>query len=909
VTGRPALTPWGLYPPIGLLLALAYFLMPAGLSQHLLYGLLGLSSVAAIVYGVRQNNPREQLPWYLLAAGQLGFVLGDGTRAVYESLITDEAPFPSLADAFYLSAYPVLAVGLVLLIRSRDHVRDRGNVIDAMIVVTSVGLLSWLFLMEPYTNDSQTSALGIAISMAYPLADLLLLAVIAQLMVSPGGRPPSYYLLGAGLVGLLVADSLYLLTVLDGTYHTGSYVDAGYLVSYVLLGTCALHPSMRQLSEPVYTPEWRITGRRLLLLTCASLLAPMVWIFESLRGNDPGVGSTAIPTILLFVLVMARMSGLVKMLSAALERNEEAESRRRESEERFGSLVQNASDLVTVIDVRGEISYQSTSAGRVLGYGRGQLMGQSLADLMHPDDRVTALAVIDEMTRGKSDQPARLEYRCKHRDGTWVHVETTATNMLSDPAVAGIVLNTRDVTERIALQEQLEHQAFHDPLTGLANRALFRDRVEHALQLRSAPDEPISVLFLDVDDFKTINDSLGHSAGDALLTELAERIRSCLRAGDTPARLGGDEFAILLEETESADSVAARIGDALRDPFRVEGKELFVTTSIGISVSELAQGGADELLRNADAAMYTAKSRGKARSVVFNPEMHVRALRRLELEAELRRAVERNEMRVHYQPLVEVGTGRIGGFEALVRWAHPERGLLSPTEFISIAEQTGLIHPLGRLVLEEAVQQLRKWQTRFPDEPELTMSVNLAPEQLQSKNLVKEVNAALGMSGIDPATLVLEMTERVLMRDTKLTVGRLKELKSLGVSLSVDDFGTGFSSLSYLRQFPVDALKIAKPFLDGMPGEKETSLVRGIVELARNLELDVVAEGVERAEQWEMLIEMRCDLVQGYLVARPQGPARIERLLEGVRTARARGDGSGVLSPEALIGLGAAAAA
>jgi EAL domain-containing protein (putative c-di-GMP-specific phosphodiesterase class I) len=270
--------------------------------------------------------------------------------------------------------------------------------------------------------------------------------------------------------------------------------------------------------------------------------------------------------------------------------------------------------------------------------------------------------------------------------------------------------------------------------------------------------------------------------------------------------------------------------------------------------------------------------------------------------------VERNELRVHYQPMVEVDTGRIGGFEALVRWAHPERGLLGPSEFIPAAEQTGLIHPLGRLVLEEAAQQLRRWQTRFPDEPALTMSVNLAPEQLQSTGPVEDVSAALGIAGIDPSTLVLEMTERVLMRDTELTVGRLDELKQLGVSLSVDDFGTGFSSLSYLRQFPIDALEIAKPFVDGMPGEKEMSLERGIVELARNLELNVVAEGVERAEQWEALMVMRCDLVQGYLVAGPQGPARIERLLEGVRTARARGDGSGVLSPEALIGLGSTAA-
>ena len=363
--------------------------------------------------------------------------------------------------------------------------------------------------------------------------DLLLLAVAARLMVSPGGRPPAYYLLGAGLISLLVSDALYTVTLLNETYYTGSYVDAGWLVSYVMIGACALHPSMRQLSEPVYDPEIKVTRRRLLLLACASLLAPMVRIIEAGRGNDPDVGTTVVPTVILFVLVMARMSGVVNMLSAALERHEEAEARRRASEERFGSLVQHASDMVTVTDQRGEITYESTSVGRVLGYGRAKLVGRSLADLVHPDDYNAVMSVTDEMSRHGSNKPARIEYRCKHSGGSWLHVETTFTNMLDDPTVAGIVLNTRDVTERTALQAQLEHQAFHDPLTDLANRALFRDRVEHALQRRGAPDEPISVLFLDVDDFKTINDSLGHSAGDKLLKELAERIRGCLRAGDT----------------------------------------------------------------------------------------------------------------------------------------------------------------------------------------------------------------------------------------------------------------------------------------------------------------------------------------------------------------------------------------
>ena len=427
-------------------------------------------------------------------------------------------------------------------------------------------------------------------------------------------------------------------------------------------------------------------------------------------------------------------------------------------------------------------------------------------------------AILDEMTSQSSTEPATMLFRWRHRDGTWRDVEATVTNLLSDPTVAGMVLNGRDVTEEAELQAQLAHQAFHDPLTDLANRTLIRDRVEHTLDRRTAHDRPVAVLFVDIDDFKTVNDSLGHSAGDALLVELSQRIRGCLRAGDTAARLGGDEFAILLEETQDAEGVAERIGIALTEPFVLDMKEVFVTASVGISISEVGQGGADELLRNADAAMYSAKSRGKARSVVFQPDMHIRALQRLDLEAELRRAIEREEFRLHYQPLVEAGSGRIAGLEALLRWAHPERGLVGPNEFIAIAEDTGLIRPIGRWVLEQAAHQAREWQVRYPDQ-RLHMSVNLSAPELAAHGLPTELRRVLAESGVDPSTLVLEMTERVLMSDTETTMERLQLLRDLGVRLSVDDFGTGFSSLSYLHTFPIDALKIAKPFLDGIPRE------------------------------------------------------------------------------------------
>lgn len=892
------------YFVVGMLVAFVYFFAPQGLGHHVLYDGLGLSSVAAILYGVRLNRPASRTPWYLFAAGQMGFVVGDGIRAFYEIGLAVEAPFPGLADAAYIAGYPLLMVGLMMLVRSRDKAKDRGNLIDALIVVTSVGVVSWIYLMEPYTSDPHVNWLEMVISIAYPLMDLLLLGVAARLMVSPGVRPAAYYLLCGSLIGLLAADSGYTVTLLNETYHTGILVDAGWLVSYVMFGAAALHPSIRDIASALPDRELKISRQRIALLAGASLLAPGVRVAELLRGHELPPLTTVIPTIVLFLLVIARLSGLVEMLSAALARHNEAERRRRQSEARFGSLIQHASDVVTVIDKGGDVTFQSPSVKKVLGYDSEELIGQPLSEVIHEDDWVSVHAILDEMTSVSSHEPATVLCRWRHKDGSWREVEATVTNLLEDPTVAGMVLNGRDVTEQAELQAQLAHQAFHDPLTDLANRTLFRDRVEHTLDRRTAKDRPVAVLFVDIDDFKTVNDSLGHSAGDELLVELSKRIRGCLRAGDTPARLGGDEFAILLEDSTDAEAVATRIGEALVAPFVLQVKEVFVTASIGVSVSEVGQGGADELLRNADAAMYSAKSRGKARSVVFQPDMHVRALQRLDLEAELRRAIERKEFRLHYQPLVDVETKRITGLEALLRWAHPERGLIGPAEFISLAEDTGLIRPIGRWVLEQAAHQAREWQVRYPDQ-QLTMSVNLSAPELAARGLDTELRRVLAQSGLDPSTLVLEITERVLMSDTEATMERLRQLRDLGVRLSVDDFGTGFSSLSYLHTFPIDALKIAKPFIDGIPeGGQETALVRGIVELGHNLDLEIVAEGIERSEQWDALSEVGCDLGQGYLLARPQGAERIDVLLGNVAPVAASGTPTEcrVLTSDGLLG-------
>jgi len=448
--------------------------------------------------------------------------------------------------------------------------------------------------------------------------------------------------------------------------------------------------------------------------------------------------------------------------------------------------------------------------------------------------------------------------------------------------IVGRVWSFRDVTQRKHLEDELAHQAFHDSLTGLANQALFRDRVEHALARTARRESHLAVLFLDLDNFKMVNDSLGHTAGDQLLVEVSARLLSCLRDGDTAARLGGDEFALLVEDAvdeRDAIAVAERVTACLRQPFPLAGKEVFAGASVGIAFAERGVD-CDQVLRNADLAMYTAKGLGKNRFEVFAPEMHTNAVDRLEVEAELRRALERHELRLLYQPIVDLATGHVTGVEALIRWQHPERGLLGPDVFIPVAEDTGLIEPIGRWVLTEACAQAERWNTEHLHSTPISVSVNVSPRQLRDPQIIEDVAGALGTTGAVPASITLEITEGAMMQDTEVALVHLKALKALGVRLAVDDFGTGYSSLSYLQRFPIDVLKIDRSFVDGIDrGPEESALARAIVRLAQSLRLEAVAEGVENEHQADMLRRLGCPRAQGYLYARPSPAADISALL------------------------------
>jgi diguanylate cyclase (GGDEF)-like protein/PAS domain S-box-containing protein len=547
------------------------------------------------------------------------------------------------------------------------------------------------------------------------------------------------------------------------------------------------------------------------------------------------------------------------------------------SEARFRSLVQHSFDILTVVSADGTILMQSEATNRVLGYANDELLGTRVTGLIDPDELPRALETVNKVLR-EPGAPTKMNCRMRHSDGTWRSCETTMVNLIDDPNVGGIVLNTRDVTERRSLEQQLRRQAFHDELTGLANRALLMERVEHAVTQRGRWPRPLALLMLDLDDFKSVNDSLGHGAGNELLIEVAARLAPCVRATDTLARLGGDEFAVLLDDVLDvtyARQVADRILVALAGTFMAGDQELLVHVSVGIAFSPAGGEGTEDLLRDADAALYAAKDAGKNRVEVFNPTMHAAALERLQLGAELRQAIGRGELRVQYQPIVDLGSAQWVGAEALVRWRHPTRGTIPPLDFIPLAERNGLIVPLGRWVLEQACGEAMTWPAR-PGRPAPYVTVNLSGRQLQDAELLADVEGILGESGLDPARLTFEITESVMMGDGEEVCQKLSDLKALGVRLAVDDFGTGYSSLAYLQRFPIDVLKIDRSFVERVTGGTEESAVaQAIVHLGHAMSLATLAEGIETPEQAAALQALGCDLAQGYLFGRPMEPEEL----------------------------------
>jgi PAS domain S-box-containing protein len=581
----------------------------------------------------------------------------------------------------------------------------------------------------------------------------------------------------------------------------------------------------------------------------------------------------------------------------------------------FQLISENAADMIAVVDMDGKRVYNSPAYEKILGYRQDELAGSSL-DQIHPDDRPRVLSAAEKARlTGRGE---RIEYRIRHKDGSWRVLESTASVIHGEEDKPdGLVIVNRDVTERKRAEEALAHNAFHDSLTNLANRTLLLDRLGRALATsRRHSDFKFAVLFIDIDGFKVFNDSLGHVIGDKLLIQIAHRLTTCLRGADTIsrphgtdsefifsentlARPGGDEFAVLAEDlrnTSDAIRIAERIQERLALSFEVDGHAIVISASIGVAFNSNAGAEAEDVLRDAEIAMYRAKHTGKAHCEVFDTAMHAGALKRLQLETELRLAVQQKEFRVYYQPIVSLQSGRFVGFEALSRWHNP-RGLVMPNDFIPIADETGIILTINRELLAEGCTQLRIWHELFPSDPPLSLSVNVSPKQFAQPDLAAQIGQILRDTGMDPRYVDLEITETIAMADAQKSADMLTELKGLGVGIDIDDFGTGYSSLSRLQGFPVDTLKIDRVFVSKMDHDAETlEIVRVIIMLAHSLGLKVTGEGVETQSQLDLLRELGCDRAQGYLFSKPVEHETISKLLSKNPASKSCGPAAEILA-------------
>jgi diguanylate cyclase (GGDEF)-like protein/PAS domain S-box-containing protein len=997
-----------------LVLTAIYYAFP---DSHLYtWAVLGYSSVAMILLGIRLNKPARKAPWYLIAAALFFFNTGDNAYNLI--LATGRTPsFPGVADILYLLVYPLLTAAFLVFVRMRSGGgSNRAALLDALVPTVGLGLLAWVYWIAPFTRSHDLSLLQKLVSVGYPLGDVLALAMTLRMLTTPGRRPRALTAIGIAIIGLLVSDIFYGQSQLDSMWSLGGPVDLGWIIFYAVMGWTALMPSMTELSRPAPHSASHDAGtQRIIWMACAALIAPAVLYIEYANGKRTEVelgGVVDAPVIagaaaLMFLLVLLRVNGLVlaqrranareralreagaSLFAAASEVDamravrqavhtlmpddtgytlslsdrvapgtasslrlvtaEElpacmpsgdfdhflyatmplpggtdrvggavlagpanvlrellpsfqalfnqiavvierigltGEVNRRDSEAYFRTLIQNASDVILIVDDRDVIGYASPSAASV--FGHADLAGTPLPALVAVGHHPEVQALLSRARAGRSGQDG-VDLAVGCADGRLLQVDCVARDLRDDPTVGGLVLTMRDVTEQRRLENDLSHQAFHDGLTGLANRVLFRNRLEHAFLVAERDDATLAVLFVDLDDFKEVNDTLGHAVGDQLLVTVGERITEILGRGGTAARMGGDEFAILIEkDPQRAQDLASRIVEALAVPVEVSdglGGSHIVSgaASVGVATNHDADS-ATELLRHADLALYQAKGEDKGTWQQYQSELHSAMAERLETRIALHEAIDASQFRVQYQPIVDMETGLVTGVESLVRWEHPLRGLLGPFHFIEIAEESGAIVAIGSWVLREALAQFARWKSEDPSTSLRYISVNVSARQFRTPGFVDLVREALSEAGARPEWLLLEITESLVLRDADQVWDDLRVLRALGVRIAIDDFGTGYSSLSYLRQMPVDVLKLDKSFIDDiLLSEQQRALVDAIVTLARNLDLAVVAEGIEEESQRAALAGMGCPYGQGYLFSRPVWPDQIGRLATEVR--------------------------
>lgn len=1014
-------------------LSIVLYYLVDGDIQTVYYDFFGFFAVACIIVGIWRYKPDWPLPWALIAAGIFVLKMGDLVYAHHEAIFGRPRPFPSLAEGLLFVGNTIIFLAIFLVLRSREPRQDSGNVIDAAIIATTAAAFAWIFIMAPYASDESLTNFQLIAVLATPIYDLVTIVLLTRLVFGAGARTVSFYLLLVGMLSCLVADLLYSEITLHTTFETGDWLDLGWILWFLLYGAAALHPSMVKIGEPGPPGSERLSWNRLALLAIAALAVPFVALVQWQRDISINIPVVIGASAITFMLVVLRMSGLIRttelarrdlnrsldrervlgqtslglvsassaadvyestaaalsglagdravgfvfevdpqgelvnvagtrprtvhdneksvvssllstslfdridgddeaitidrashepiwrslrlpsrldimtlspvkigadtaavlglassgdesttadamlttlgsQVSLALERVSLSERLHiRQSEERFHSMVENASDLILILDQAGNVTWASPSVMRVLEIGEAELLNRNVLQLVHPDDHRPANELMAQVLSAPGTVRSH-DLRLQAGGRNWRSMEVTLNNLLEDASLLGIVANARDVTERKAAEEKLAQLAYFDPLTDLPNRARFTTMLNADIVRAKQTGQRTAVLFIDLDRFKLVNDSLGHEAGDALLRQAGQRISSHVRPEDTVARLGGDEFTVLISGFDRPDEpsrIAVRVLGAFTEPLLIGEREVFVDASIGIALVTHDVRDSGELLRRADIAMYRAKETGGQSIAMFDAEMGEHLLLRLDLETELRHAIDRDQLELYFQPEIDLKTNLTTGAEALLRWRHPRLGLVSPTEFIPLAEETGLILEIGRWVMRQSLQNAARWYERRPD-LDLTLSVNLSVRQYLHLGIVEEISSLIRETSVPPSRVRLEITETILMDEKTSSRSVLERLDDLNVQLAIDDFGSGYSNLGYLKRLPVEALKIDQIFIRGLGHDPhDFAIVKAITELSHRIGLRVIAEGVETAEQLQIIREIGCDSAQGFFFAHP----------------------------------------
>ncbi|MGY1742528.1 MULTISPECIES: putative bifunctional diguanylate cyclase/phosphodiesterase [unclassified Blastococcus] len=847
-----------------------YAAVYGSLAGSAIYHGVELAAVVLAWWGSCRQPARTRPAVSLIALGVTLYFLGDVSWWVQARLELGADVAPS--DGFYLAGYAALGAGLWRLAGTRERTRDEivAGWIDALVVFVAALALVWQLSLASIVSDAALPVGTRLVWSLYPALDAALVGLVIRLLVQRSRGEVAGLTVAAGAGVWMVCDLGYLLGADAGLMNL--WLDTGWMAGAVLLALSTLPRG----EGPALVEDHRSavrSGLSRLAVCLGALLVPaaMEFLLDA-RGAEETPGLLLSATLAVTVLVFVR--------AALLVRGEAAARARLSSQQRYSAaLAAHSSDAVVVLTREGRLLGDPAGVADVFVDEAGEPVSAGSYVQLRGAEPTEAGTVWQRALRaGGAVVGAELRCRVAGED-RWIG--TRVVDLTDDPDVGGVVVHVTDITDRKRAEEALAHQAFHDSLTGLANRALFTDRVEQALRRGARGHGQPALVFIDLDGFKGVNDTLGHPAGDALLREVAARLRSVVRADDTVARLGGDEFAVLVEQCgggpDEAVATAGRVLAALAEPIPLDGRSVTVSGSVGIAVGDAGATGAS-LLGDADIAMYAAKLAGRGRSVVFDPAMRASAVAARELEQELQGALAAGEFRLVYQPVVDLAGDTVTGFEALLRWDSPALGAVPPERFVPVAEAAGLIEEIGAWVLREACTAAAAW--RAEHSRDLTMAVNVSAVQLASPQLVGHIAEALRVSGLPPAALVLEVTETALVGDPDRASECLAALRGLGVRLALDDFGTGYSSLAHLRQFTVDVLKIDRSFVATI-GEDGVMppIVRGMIELGRTLGLEIVAEGVESEAQRRLLADGRCDLAQGYLFARPLEPADASLLL------------------------------